>query len=435
MDNTVEADEHLVTTRSGPGSLDATIQSTHIPVIGVIDKTPVPASLPPASLSKKAAWIQWHSAFKSVLPIYISIHLVFFVIASCSVLFVHKDFSTQPVGISTVWGVWLHWDSINFRAIAVNGYTASWLTAFFPLYPLLVRGVMYVTHDFLTAGLLVSNFSGLGLLMVLYRLVQEDFDAERASRTVLYLSVFPLAFFLAAAYSESLFLLLVLLGFYHMRHGNWWLAGLFACLSVLTRATGICLLIPLCYEYARQHDFNLRNIRLDSISVCGAFAGLGIYALYVYFRFHDPLAFSHAEILWNRKLTLPGYAILRSIKAIIISPTPLNFQSLRNILDLLPVLFLGTLVVLCFVGPWKFPRALSVYAISGAAFFLFAQLFPFGGLYPLESIPRYLLPVFPAFIVLAGMGKNRTIDAGYLLISGSLLFILLAQFLTGHWIT
>jgi len=95
------------------------------------------------------------------------------------VLFVHKDFSTQPVGISTVWGVWLHWDSINFRAVAVNGYTASWLTAFFPLYPLLVRGVMYVTHDFLTAGLLVSNLSGLGLLIVLYRLVQEDFDAER----------------------------------------------------------------------------------------------------------------------------------------------------------------------------------------------------------------------------------------------------------------
>jgi len=54
VDNTFEADEHLTTSRSGPGSLDATIPSSDIPAIGVIDKTSVPASLPPASLAKKS---------------------------------------------------------------------------------------------------------------------------------------------------------------------------------------------------------------------------------------------------------------------------------------------------------------------------------------------------------------------------------------------
>ena len=68
-----------------------------------------------------------------------------------------------------------------------------------------------------------------------YRLVEEDFDQERAYRTVLYLSVFPTSFFLAAAYNESLFLCFSLLSFYEMRHGRWWLAGLFGFLAGLTR--------------------------------------------------------------------------------------------------------------------------------------------------------------------------------------------------------
>lgn len=380
-------------------------------------------------------WMSWYEAFKKVLPIYMSIHLAFFAITCLSVLFIFKDFSSQSMRLSSLWQLWLHWDTINYRAIAVHGYTAPWLTAFFPLYPLLIRGLMFLIHDPLIAGLIVSNLSGLGMLVVLYRLVQEDFDDGCAFRTVLFLSVFPAAFFLAAAYSESLFLFLTVLSFYQIRHSQWWLAGLFGFLTALTRPLGLLLLFPFCYEYLRQHNFKLRNIRFDFMSGLCILMSIGIYALYCYFLFHDLLAFSHAQTVWDRKLSIPGYAILRTIKAIIISHGFVSFQALRNILDLVSVLFVMVLVILGFVGPWKFPRSLWIYAIGAAVFFLFPLCVPFGGLYPLVSMPRFMLGVFPAFIVLAGSRLERTPGLVYLIVSSSLLFFLLSQFLTGHWIT
>jgi Gpi18-like mannosyltransferase len=421
------------------------IQSNGVTITNAIDDK---SSLPTSSVrdtltSAKASWIKWYSALKNILPVYIVIHLVFFVITCLSVLFSIKDFSAQSVSISFFWKSWLHWDTINFLAIAMNGYTLPWLTSFFPLYPLLERFLMFVTHDPLIAGLIVSDLSGLGMLVVLYRLVEEDFNAEYAFRTVLYLSVFPTAFFFAAAYSESLFLFLTLLSFYHMRHSHWWLAGLFGFLAVLTRSTGLFLLLPFCYEYLRQHMGDskvspasiLSNVRFDIVSGLCIVAGIAVFVVYCYFLFHDPLAFSHAEATrWDRKLSFPGYALLRTIHAIIISRGILSFQALRNILDLALDLFILMLVILGFVGPWKFPGSLGIYAIYAAAFYLFPLLFPFGGLYPLQANPRFMLAVFPAFIVLAGIGKNRTLNMGYLMISSSLLFFLLTQFLTGHWI-
>jgi len=410
------------------------IQAEDATDVQPVDELSSPIFVPETPPSPKAARLGWYAAFKKVLPTYILVHLVFFIITCLAVLFSIKDFSSQTLNITTLWQSWLRWDTYNFLAVAIKGYNPSWLTAFFPLYPLLVRCLMVFVHDPLIAGLIIANLSGLGMLVVLYRLVQEDFDDKLASRTVLYLSVFPSAFFFAAAYSESLFLFLALLSFYYMRHSRWWLAGLFAALAALTRQSGLFLLLPFCYEYLRQHDFKLKNIRFDIASSLCMIAGLGIFALYCYYLFHDPLAFIHAEARWDRKLSVPGYAVLRTVHAIMISQGVLSFQSLRNMLDLLPDLFMGVLVVLCFVGPWKFQRNLWAYAIFAATFFLFPQFFPFAGLYPLQSMTRYLLMVFPAFIVLAAIGKNRTLDTGYLLISGSVLFFLLTQFLTGHWI-
>lgn len=80
---------------------------------------------------------------------------------------------------------------------------------------------MVITHNPLIAGLFISNVAGLIMFVVLYQLVKEDFNGERGYHTVLYFSLFPAAFFFAAAYSESLFLCLSVLSFYHIRHGRW----------------------------------------------------------------------------------------------------------------------------------------------------------------------------------------------------------------------
>ena len=206
-------------------TLDAAPSTT----VGPVDEAAAADREKKTSLSE---WPKWFNAIKQVLPIYISLHLAFLMLTYLSALFIIGNFSTRTLRISTLWLAWYRWDSGHFTAIASNGYDVAWRTAFFPLFPLLERGGAFLTHDPFTAGLIISNLADLGMLVVLYRLVQQEFDAERAFRTILYLSVFPTAFFFAAAYNESLFLLLTLLSFYHMRHGNWWLAGLLGCWRV-----------------------------------------------------------------------------------------------------------------------------------------------------------------------------------------------------------
>ncbi len=388
----------------------------------------------------KAARAKWFNAFKNVLPIYISIHLAFFVITCLAALFIIPDFSWKALPIDTLWQSWYRWDSVHFSYLATHGYTDWWRTAFFPLFPLLERYLAVVTGDPFIAGLIISNVAGLGMLVVLYRLVEEDFDSERAYRTALYLSVFPTAFFFAAAYTESLFLLFALLGFYYMRQGNWWLAGACGFFATLTRSTGLLLLVPFCYEYLRQHQFKLRTLRFDVFGGALIVTGLGLFMLYCYHRFHSFFPFSKAEhFMWSRDPQSPWFLIKNVIAGIAQSNGFLSFHALRNIMDASQILLILALIILSVVGPWRFPRNRWVYAIYGIVLFVVLQINPvkvnpIRGPFPLQSFPRYMLEVFPAFIVLAALGKYRTVHLSYVMVSGVVLFVLLSLFLTGHWV-
>ncbi len=118
------------------------------------------------------------------------------------------------------------------------------------------------------------------------------------------------------------------------------------------------------------------------------------------------------------------------------NPGILSFLVLRNMTDLLPDLFILLFIMLSFVGPWRLPRHLWVYGIYALVLFAFLQSFPKTGIVPyhLESTGRYMLEVFPAFIVMAAVGKHKTFHLSYLMVSGAVLFFLLTQFLTGHWV-
>jgi hypothetical protein len=380
---------------------------------------------------------KWYIALKNIWPIYIGVHLAFFVITCLTVLFVLPGFAKQSAPLYTLWQSWHHWDTGNYLAIALHGYATLNQTAFFPFYPILERCVMLVTRNPFTAGLLISNVAWLVLLVVLYRLVEEDFDQERAYFAVLYLSIFPTALFLASAYNESLFLCLSLLSFYQMRHGRWWLAGLFGFLASLTRSAGLLLIVPFCFEYFRQRRFNLRMARFDIISGLAIPGSIVLFSLYCYLQFHDPLAFSHAQAEWGRTLHFPGYSIIKSIRYIAQSSGGiLGFQPLHNILDLGPDLLVLALIILSFVGPWKLPRRLWAYNLYAASLYLFVQVFPAGGIFPLLSVGRFMLEVFPAYIFLANINisKYRTLHMSYLMVSGATLCFLLTQFLLGRWV-
>lgn len=401
-------------------------------------------------LSAKVFWQSWYPALRNILSVYIALHLALLAVSCLAFLFTVHDFSRRILPFSTLWTQWHHWDTGYFLQIALHGYTSLDKMAFYPLYPLLEWAGMFITRDPFTAGLLISNIAELVLFVVLYRLVAEDFGETHAYHSVLYLAIFPTAFFLNAAYSEALFLCLSLISFYHIRHRNWWLAGLFGFLAGLTRSSGLFLVVPFCYEYLSQiwqQQGTTPNSLLSRERLVGLLQGvrpnvlialcfpasIALFAIYGAYQFHDPLAFAHAEAHWGRGLTFPGWDMLKTLGGILRLGL-LNFQTMRSSIDLGADLFVLLLVALCFVGPWRLPTNLWSYGLYALTLFLYFQLFPKNNWYPLESMSRFLLEIFPAFILLSRISKSRTLHLSYCMVSGALLFFLLTQFLLGHWV-
>lgn len=162
---------------------------------------------------------------------------------------------------------WYRWDAIWYGSIARDGYQyfgtrEASNVAFFPGFPVINGLAHHVTGlPVEVTGPIVSTLLAFAACLLLYRLAQrETGDDETSRRSVVYLLVFPAAYYLAIGYSEALYLVCVLAAFLFAREEKWWLSGLAACAAGLTRLHGALLIVPLGYEYLRQHQWRWRSI-------------------------------------------------------------------------------------------------------------------------------------------------------------------------------
>ena len=409
-----------------------------------------------SSARREPAWRTildpWWKATLAILPIFLCTRILFVLLTYFGVvLFTVPNYSPQELSTHTLLFSWYRWDVMRFATIAAEGYKRFDNTAFFPLFPLLEHIVSVVIHKgILVSGMLISNLAFLATLVVLYRLVEMEFDSDTAQRTTLYLSIFPTALFFFAAYNESLFMLFLLLSFYTMRRGSWWLAGLFGGLATLTRSIGLLLLVIFLYEFLRQispqlrqawsarqyrHSLHLLSGLLPALLIPG---GLGIFSYYLYRQYRDPLAFTHSQTHWHLGPTFPWNALGASVK-LLLTVRPYTFAIPHILIDLTAVCLFATLLILCFVGPERFSVSQWSMLLFGAVALLYPLLFPglpgpHGIPYdPLPSMDRYVLEIFPAFILLARLGRRPWFHQVYLLFALPMLTLLVLQFLTGHW--
>ena len=146
-----------------------------------------------------------------------------------------KNYFVSPL----TWS-WANFDGVHYLGIAGEGYKLN-EQAFFPLYPLLMRYIGAFTGlDYVKIGILISNVSFFLTLVILYYLLKIDY-LQKAIWIVSFLLFFPFSFFFASVYTESLFLLLVVVSFYAARQKLWWLAGIFGALASATRLAGVFL--------------------------------------------------------------------------------------------------------------------------------------------------------------------------------------------------
>src|SRR6266487_4960297 len=239
--------------------------------------------------------------------------------------------------------IWARWDSVFFVRIAEHGYDKA-SAAFGPLYPGLVAalGRVFFGH-YVIAGIVVSLAAALGAFVLLDRIAEERLGADGARRTVLYLAVFPMALFLQAVYSESLYLLLVLAAFVLAERGRFGAAGIVTGLAILTRVTGIALLpaLALLAWRARGRRRAFGGLAL-ALPVAAAFP------LLLWQQVGHPWAFWNAQDQWHRHLS--GAGPLGGIWSAIVHWTPANVGPQHaiavNVEDLTAlVLFAGLTVI------------------------------------------------------------------------------------------
>ena len=198
------------------------------------------------------------------------------------------------------------WDSVWYLTIADSGYGGSTpRAAFFPLYPLLVRGVGTVlggSHAaLLIAAFLVSLAAFIAALALLYRLTELELGPRLARPALLLLAVFPAAVYFGAPYSESLFLLLAVGAFYAARTGKWAWAGTCAGLASATRSAGLLLLLPLVLIW---WDARPRRAA-DAAWLLLAPLGIVAYAAWLGLVEGDALRFLDVQEAWSRHLAVP----------------------------------------------------------------------------------------------------------------------------------
>ncbi len=306
---------------------------------------------------------------------------------------------------------WVQWDGIHYVRIAIKGYKLGPdEPAFFPLYPMLIRaGDRILPGSTAAIAWTIAHLCALGAFILLYRLAEHEFGTQVARRAIIYLSAFPMAFFLLAPFSTSLFLMLSIGTLYAVRRGHWWLAGVLSALSSATRLFGILLIIPMVIEYIRQRNSGERRVGIQVLSIAAVPLGLLGYMIYCARALGNPMAFSAAQDQWGRHYVYPGMAWLDAFAHTMQQPR-LQQNTLAAMLD--TGIFLGAaiLMLLSLVGPWRMRRDQFYLVAYSAATMILLTMTEVGGDRPMQSAPRYTMEATAIFLVLARIGANSFVD-------------------------
>jgi hypothetical protein len=348
-----------------------------------------------------------------------------------------------------LWAFWYGWDSVWYLRIATDGYRLQPYShghqnlAFFPLYPLALHiWSQWWPWSRATAAMVIANICALGATLYLFRLVRRDRGAQHAQRVVWLFTLFPTSLFLFAGYSESLFLLCLILSFYHARSRQWWWAGLCGGLAAATRSLGVIALAPMLVSWyqaqrARNEDAPVRRTwlfaawRARDSSLAAIIlipAGLLSYTAYLGVRFGNPLAFSSSQRSWRRTWDWPWHTLALAIRRMQEHLLPFSLDELHACSDVLwSVVFLALTVL----ATRQLSRPYAIFLWLFWAVVLSTPESLGGSPDVLMSLPRFLLTAFPLLIYLAGTTRRTRIACA---ISLPLLIVNTAIFTAGGWV-
>lgn len=356
------------------------------------------------------------------------------------------------------------WDSAWYLVIARYGYRPDLgsftvaRTAFFPLYPLGLRSIAWLGAPAIVAGMALSCLALAGALYGIHRLATLESGSADAARTAVSLAAFaPMAFYLSAVYSESLYLALSVALFWCARQGRWALVGAIGALAAATRSTGVVLIVPalILYLYGPREDRRpdrpgarlaaRYRLRADVLWLALAPAGVVAFAAALAASGGDALAPLHAQAAWGRHLQAPFAAVWEGARAAWLGLLQLASGDRGHVYfpqgqgspfvaaghNLMAFAFLAAAVPVAVATFRRLPLAYGVYVVAALALPLSTPV----ASEPLMSLPRFLVVLFPLSIALgAWLAERPRARRPLLVASAALMCAFTAQFATWHWV-
>jgi hypothetical protein len=325
---------------------------------------------------------------------------------------------------------WVGWDSGWYTHIAERGYFyrpgEQSSVAFFPLYPLAVRGVEALGPDVHQAGVLVTLLCGPLALLLFLRWARSLVDEPLALQAALLLALYPYAFFLyGVMYSDALFLLLVVGAFLLLEKGHLGLAVLLGAVATAARPVAPAVVLGLMarrLEWKRQRGE--RWTAMDLLPVLSAL-GFLLYMLYLEQRFDAPFAFVEVQSAWGQEPGWRAWLKLSWFKTVF-SPDTNTETALR-----LWIHALLTLGAVALVWP-TFKRLGWGYGVYCAVL----VGIPTVSTKDFMGMGRYLISAFPLFLTLALLLRDHPrVRHGLLALGAVSLVLLSAAFGLDHYIS
>ena len=311
-------------------------------------------------------------------------------------------------------------DATRYVDIAQHGYTVVGENAinlvFYPLYPLLMRELGWLTGDLPLAGLIVSHISYLLASAVLYELLLLDGDRRAASMGPLLMALYPFSMFALGVFTEGVFLLLSLGCLYALRRRWNAAAGALGFLAALTRTQGMLLFFPAVYEWVKDRwGPEKKPFRRSDACLLLIPLGFFVYLLINYLLYGNWFQFLiyEAGTPWYQTTRWIGDNIAQHLSM------GVDYPGLSWIIYYVQIaLYFFVLAVLLY-GVWKKERVM--YLLYGGVYLGFSYLSGW-----MISGGRYMLCCVPVYMVLSRLksGWARSL----LLLGAGLCFFAYSQF-------
>src|SRR4051794_34521421 len=349
---------------------------------------------------------------------------------------------TQPFGLigDALAAPAAAWDSVWYLSIAGGGYDDPQRAAFFPLYPLLVRGGGWGIGSPLVAGALISLACFAVAAALLHELTRLELGGDAARWTVIALAWSPMSVFFSAVYSEALFLAVSVGALLAARRQRWWLACALGGLGAATRSAGVVLFVPLALlmlaDPPRPRDVvALLLVPAGLLSYMGGMALAG----------HDAYAPFHAQDVWFREFAGPfggvwdgvvagwdgARQLLSGQRAHVYFAKAGGDPFIAAGLNLILLAFLVAAVPMLVGALRRLAAAYAAYAVAALALPLSYPVAP----EPLMSLSRFELVLFPLWMWWGWwLSRHQRARVPLLVASGVLMCAFAAQFATFHWV-